>query len=315
MRYRHPLSGDRLEISTDGHLYDVKGQLAFENHDGSYDFVADEPSKAERVYYDSEYEDGGPWAGTESLDSLDFNGMWDLPGSREYFASMGDVSGKKILLLGNGTSAKEFLFVKLGAHVIFTDLSFQAVVYVKRRYQKSRLGTMGLGGCEFHAVNAYYLPFEDNVFDIICADASIHHLDDFNKFFAEVHRCLKTGGFCRFGDTAYSPLWQAAKKGPLRPLQEYIHMKFPISPEDQRATNRGGFTRRELEQVKSAFGFSGLYYERVALLDYLLWRTRVKFNAGWILYLRPAIRGLDRMLKKTSIMNSQGITLIFGFDK
>jgi len=315
--YRHPLNGEPLKISGERNLYDLRGQLLFENHEGSYDFVVDPSSQEERGHYDTVYIDGG-WSGTtkDSLDYVDYHNLWKLePWSREYLKSLGDLEGKSVLLLGNGTSIKEFLFVRLGAHITFTDLSFQGVLYAKRRYQSSALGAQRPQDCEFHAVNAYYLPFGDNTFDIICADAVIHHLDDLKALFAGIHRCLKPGGFCRFADTAYSSLWQTSKRTILRPLQKYTHKKLGISPEDEKATERGGYTRQELEQLRAELGFRSLYYERVALLDYLLWRARCKLNAPWLLTFRPAIRWLDRLLAKTPIMQSQGIALVCGFDK
>jgi len=315
MNYCYPLTGEPLEIGRNQSLYDIRGELAFENYEGSYDFVVDAPSQKERTHYDSKYAEGG-WTSKESLDVIDYHDLWeDEPGSREYFKSLGDLMGKKVLLIGNGTSVKEFLFVRLGAQVTFTDLSFQGVLYAKRRYQASQLGIERPNNCEFHAVNAYYLPFGDNTFDVICADAVIHHLGDLEALFAGIHRCLRPGGVCRFADTGYSSFWQGTKKGFLRPLQKYIHKKYGISPEDQKATERGGYTRGELEHLKTAIGFKSVYYKRVAFFDYMLWRMRYRLDARWVFVFRPAIRWLDSMLAKTPLMEAQGIALVFGFDK
>jgi SAM-dependent methyltransferase len=318
LNYRSPVSGEPLEADNDMHLYDRRGRLVFPNHSGSYDFVANETSQNERAYYDSTYANGGWWGSTVngSLDLVDYDALWTLePCSRHYRECFGDLTGKRVLLLGNGTSVKELLFVTLGAQVTFTDLSFRGVMYAKASYESSRLGIEHPVDCEFHAVDAYHLPFEDNTFDIVCADAVIHHLDDLKKLFTGIHRCLKPGGFCRFADTAYSPLWQRTKKGIMRPVQRYVHKKHGISPEDRKATERGGYSRQELEQLQRQVGFGDLYYQRVALLDYLLWRARCHFDARWLLALRPVIRWLDRMLAKTRIMETQGIALVFGFNK
>lgn len=313
--FRHPISGERLMRDRGGDLCNQQGKVIFEQHEGSFDFVSDAESLEEREHYDQEYSDGG-WATKESLDSVDFHKLWDLDvSSSEYLQSMGDVAGKRVLLIGNGTSVKEFFFVRLGAHVTFTDLSFQAVEYAKRRYNESRFGYDYPAGCEFHAVNAYHLPFMDNSFDIICADAVIHHMDDLKALFIGIHRCLKLGGICRFADTAYSPIWQSAKRGVLRPLQKSVHEKDGISPEDKKATNRGGYTRDELDQIRVQLGFKSLYYKRVALFDYLLWRARCKLNAQWLLAFRPTARLVDRLIARTSIMERQGIALVLGFDR
>ena len=313
--FRHPINGEVLKLGTGKHLYGTRGQLEFESDEGSFDFVVDAPSQNERVHYDSEYADGG-WAPKDSLDVIDYASWWDVDvSSKEYLRSIGNLAGKRVLLLGNGTSVKEFLFVKLGSTVTFTDLSFEAVKYAKRRYSASSLGKEYPTGCQFHAVNAYYLPFKENMFDVVCADAVIHHMEDLEGLFAGIHRCLKVGGVCRFADTGYSPVWQGAKKGILRALQKRVHQVRGISPEDQKATERGGYSRSELENIKTKLGFSNLYYKRVALLDYVLWRARCKFDAKWLLAFRPAARWLDRILAKTPIMEKQGIALVFGFDK
>jgi ubiquinone/menaquinone biosynthesis C-methylase UbiE len=291
----------------------MSGQLAFQNQDGSYDFVVDAPSQQERAHFETTYENGGWWAGTDSLDDIDLPSLW--AGSQEYLRSLGELTGKSVLLIGNGTSVKELLFVTLGAHVTITDLSFQGVVYAKRRFRASSLGMKRPTDCEFHAVNAYYLPFEDNTFDVVCGDAVIHHMRDLTTLFRGIHRCLKPGGYCRFLDTAYSPLWQLSKRSILRPLQKWSHKKHGISPEDKEATERGGYTWEELVQLKRTLGFRSVYYRRTGLLDYLLWRARCKLNAPWLLSLRPATLWTDRMLAKTPIMKTQGISLVFGFDK
>ncbi len=316
VRYRAPLSGQPLKIGSDGNLYDTRGQLAFEGHEGSYDFVVDEPSRKERSFYESTYADGGWWGSTDSLELADYEKMWSLePGAREYLESVGDLKGKKILLIGNGTSVKEFMFVGRGAQVVFTDLSFQGVLYAKVRYQASKLGGEWPNACEFHAVNAYHLPFEDESFDIVCADAVVHHMEDLKTLLAGIKRCLKPGGICRFLDTAYSPFWQWAKYGALRALRERVHEEAGISPEDRKATERGGYIQEDLEQLRTELGFKRLHYHRVALLDYLLWRARCKLDTPWVLVFRPLIRALDWIISETPIMRKHGVVLIFGFDK
>jgi ubiquinone/menaquinone biosynthesis C-methylase UbiE len=315
-RFIHPITHEPLRAGPDGHLCDRFGHIVFESDNGSYDFVVDAPSREERAHYEEVYADGGWWGATTPLTAADLPGLWNIePWSPAHLSSIGDVRGKNILLIGNGTSVKEFLFVVLGATVTFTDLSLGAVKHAKQRYQTSDLGAERPDGCKFHALNATHLPFDDNSFDIIVADAVIHHMDNLRALFAEFHRCLSPKGFCRFADTAYSSSWQGAKKGILRPLQTYAHKKQGISPEDQRATERGGYTRRELELLQKEVGFRALYYRRVAFFDYLLWRARCKLNAPWLLVCRRLLRKLDQALVGSLFMQRQGIALIFGFDK
>lgn len=276
------------------------------------DYVIDVHSREERKFYDKTYESGG-WATQESLDTVDFLKLWRLEsGSNALLASLGDVRGKHILLLGNGTSVKEFLLVARGAHVVFTDLSNVAMDKMRERYDEST-GPWA-GSAKFDGVNAYDIPYADASFDIVCADAVVHHLDDLECLFAGIARVLKPNGICRFADTAYSPLWQAAKGGILKSLQKRVHARQGISPEDVKATERGGYTLEEL-QALTRVGFYSVHYERVALLDYLLWRTRCKLEQPWVLAFRPLARALDKLLAMTPIMYRHGISLVFGFDK
>ena len=48
--YQHPQNGEPLTTGIEGNLYDLQGKLAFENHDGSFDFVVDAASQKEREY-------------------------------------------------------------------------------------------------------------------------------------------------------------------------------------------------------------------------------------------------------------------------
>ena len=312
--FRHPDTGEPLLLGEGGHLYS-HGQVAFESGGGSFDFVTDPHAREEREHYDAEYSTGG-WTTQQPLDEVDFSSLWRLDvSSRDYLASFGDVAGKRVLLLGNGTSVKELYFLTQGADVTFTDLSLEAVNFVRRRFEASKMGVKYADKCRFHAVDAMHLPFDDGEFDIVCADAVIHHMDDMHGLMSEIHRCLKPGGICRFADTAYSPAWQAAKKGALRALQKKVHGEHGISPEDQRATDRGGYSLDEIESIRSSVGFSSLYYKRVALLDYLLWRAHCNLRIRWILAFRPLMRGTDKLLTKIGVMQTHGIALVLGFGK
>src|ERR1039458_934572 len=94
--YCDPLDHSPLGVRADGHLYNAAGQLAFEAHDGSYDFVAS--ASEERDFHEALYETGGWWAGDDPVDTFDYDKLWSLePGCIEYLDSIGDVRGKNIL--------------------------------------------------------------------------------------------------------------------------------------------------------------------------------------------------------------------------
>jgi len=274
----------------------------------------------ERSFYDRQYLDGGWWGrsiGSSNLDTLDFCALWqEMPGSSELLQSLGDVRGKRMLLLGNGASIKEFLFVKMGAaHVTFTDLSPAGIQYAENHYRRSRLGTDHPECCDFRAVDLSDLPFPDSSYDVICAEAAIHHVEHLEGALSQIYRCLAPGGYCRFADTALSPIWQKTKSGILRSLQRYVHRRDGISPEDLKATTRGGYTLEETRILCRKLGFRSYHYERIALFDYLVWRGAIRLRFPLLNSLRPFAKLLDRILATSPIMQRQGISLIFGFNK
>jgi SAM-dependent methyltransferase len=228
---------------------------------------------------------------------------------------LGDLRGKRVLLLGNGTSVHEYHLISLGATLVYTDPSITAAVSARKRYLASKIAKENPERCEFHAVNAYYLPFAEDSFDVVYGVAFIHHMNDHVAFFAEIRRVLKPGGICRFADTAISPLWQTAKRTVLHPLQVWSHRKCGISPEDVIATQKGGFAEGEMEGIRKEFGFWRLYFHRTGFFDYLLWRARCNFSAAWMLALRPVALASDRWLAKhTGFIQKQGVTLVVGYD-
>ena len=125
----------------------------------------------------------------------------------------GEIGDKKILLVGNGESYDEFYFLMLGAKIVLTDLSIEAVKHMRKEFAASNLYEAYCDKIEFHAVDASNLPFQDGEFDIIYGSAFTHHLEHLDPFISEVCRCLKIGGICRFIDEADSPLWRSLLKG------------------------------------------------------------------------------------------------------
>jgi len=317
MNYIHPITKRPLHPSADGvHLLDSAGSIVFTKLEGCFDFVCDAVSRDERAFYDKEHEVA--WSGTASLDEIDLPRLWREGlggGDMSLLESLGDLRGKRILLLGNGTSVHEYHLISLGATVVYTDLSIIAAVSARKLYLVSKIAKENPERCEFHAVNAYHLPFAEDSFDVVYGVAFIHHVNDPVALFAEIRRVLKPGGICRFADTAVSPLWQTAKRTVLHPLQVWSHRKHGISPEDVMATEKGGFTQGEMEGIRMHLGFGRLYFRRTGFFDYLLWRAHCKFSAEWMLALRPIALTLDRWLAKhTRFIQKQGITLVVGYD-
>ena len=330
----HPLTKETLVSDDDGNLYapgskaplrgnergdscdpDKPNEVLFENQDGSYDFVLHGDINGDRAHYDQSYERLS--TSVSPIRCEDLEKEWREEVSFEaLLESMGDLHGKRVLLLGNGMSTKEFYFASLGARVVFTDLSITGVRRMKEIFAHSELAEQYPSRLEFHAVDARQLPFASQSFDSIYGCAFVHHMQDLDPFFADVARCLKPGGQCVFFDDAYSGIWHAAKSTVLKPMQLYSHWRTGISPEDKFATKKGGFKRPELELLMRKHGFQQMTFERNSFFEYLVRRGAEKLGIRFVKVLLPAARTLDRCLKKrTHFISRQGIRLVWGFQK
>lgn len=285
-------------------------------HDGVFDFVG---ASEEKEYYDSHY--AGIRLSTSPVQDLERE--WrSCPEHVLLLESMGRLAGKRILLLGNGTSLKELYLLTLGARLVYTDLSLQAVMAVKSALADSELNAYS-SNVEFHAVDALRLPFPPASFDIAYGCCFAHHLADLHLFLSEVHDCLKADGICRFLDDAYSSIWQAAKKTVLKPVQAYAHARHGLSPEDMRATRRGGYRREELLALMDQCGFRTLYFRRVSFFRRLCERGAGKLVGYDGKLYRSCSEGslaawtarLDSYLARRSAwFEGNLINLVWGFD-
>ena len=133
-RFVDPYTGTVLLKDLDGNLWCNNGdrKVWYKSYEGCYDLVvADQETQKERDHYDKEYLQKQ----IEELTPSGVKSEWFdemTPWRRTLLESLGDLSGKQILLLGNGESSKEIYFLLLDANVVFTDLSIEAVVRKKQ---------------------------------------------------------------------------------------------------------------------------------------------------------------------------------------
>ncbi len=277
-----------------------------------------------KEYYDNFYDNATEEALTNKLTLKYLYEKWHddtNPQNLILLNSLGKLANKRMLILGNGISSKELYFLKLGAKIVYTDLSIKAVNFMKDILFLSELRIYE-NNIEFHAVDALHLPFPDSSFDIIYGDAFVHHIEDLNQFFSEVYRCLKKDSICRFHDPAYSPIWQFMKKTFLKPLQLYTHKKRGISPADLKFTKRGGFRKDELIELMNKYEFKKLVFVRSSFCLQLYTRGIGKL-LGWDHYLIKnntpfvkVMKWLDVNLeKKSNLMRNNLLKLVWGFNK
>lgn len=100
---------------------------------------------------------------------------------------------------------------------------------------------------DFQVSVADELPFDDNEFDVVTMCCVLHHLDEPQKFFAEVRRILKPGGRLIVSDPWYPP--------PLKQFAEWV--VFPI----HNAGDKQLFTRSEFKKffLENDFSITGTY--------------------------------------------------------
>src|SRR4051794_3484996 len=113
---------------------------------------------------------------------------------------MGDLAGKDVLLVGNGTSRKELAFLdQHPRRLIYSDLSPIAVRSVK--------ATISHPALTFACIDANALPFPDRSLDVVYGYAFVHHLADPTRFLHEAARVLRPGGRAVFMDNRRSPVY------------------------------------------------------------------------------------------------------------
>jgi SAM-dependent methyltransferase len=278
------------------------------------DLLPSRKDVAEEAYYEEVY------AGEDRGALTDARAEWAsryYPMNEAVLRRVGDVRDKTVVLLGNGTSEKELLFLddepKL---LVYSDLSSTAPRLVRERWFPE-----GRPNLVFAAIDAQQLPLADESVDLVYGYAFVHHLSDVDGFLGEVARVLRPGGRSVFMDAAYSVLWQGAKRTVLRPLMRYFHRLLEPSPEDLRFTLAGGFREQHLSRRIRELGCDP-WFERSGFIHYLFtraserlppqqaWRALVRHEA----LLRSLIRADDLLARIPGLRNNL-IRLVWGFDK
>lgn len=159
-------------------------------------------------------------SGTADLDEMMYGCGLEIlhPGGLEKtdeMAKMCQIGPDKTLLdigAGRGASAC-YLVRKYGCHVTAIDTSARMIRACQERAASEELEA----GVNFQVADAYALPFESGLFDIVIAECVTTLLDK-EKSFREMIRVTKPGGY--IGDLEMT--WQKAP--PERPLREMYEL-------------------------------------------------------------------------------------------
>lgn len=314
--FRCPACGVALEAGTGRFACGACGRVVRASGDEIMNLLP-EAGGAEQEHYDDWYdaERTGP---PPTLASLERH--WRsryYPMNATVLERVGDVRGKDLLLLGNGTSEKELFFLtQEPASLIVSDLSPVAAQAAHDRWASEVDHRV-----TWAAIDGTALPFADESLDLVYAYAMVHHVEDVGGLLAETGRVLRPGGRAVFMDDGYSPVWQGVKTTALRPLMRYFHSKEPPSPEDLRFTMHGGFREEELAKLIRAAGGEP-WFERSSFVHYLFTRAserlppqRVfRYLAGREALLNALIAA-DRGLERIPGMRRNLIRLVWGMTK
>ena len=286
---------------------------------GVLDFVNTSDRAAERSFYDRAYAESRKEIG-DKCNVASVIPEWnqpDAPENRIVLDRVGNLDGKAVLLLGNGESVKELLFLENNPkHLIYSDLSTHALSNIRDRFDLEMYQEI----LTFAAIDAHEIPFDDDSFDVIYGYAMVHHLPDLDRFFKSVMRVLKPGGRAVFMDDAFAPIWHYSKQTWLKPLMKLSHKRTGISPEDYRFSMTGGFKEALLAaRIEKAGGDP--WFSRTSLLTYVVYRgTRKLLPAKLNSTLRSptiarVVLSVDRLLCRLPFLKGNQIRLVWGFEK
>jgi ubiquinone/menaquinone biosynthesis C-methylase UbiE len=315
--YRCPACARPLRVRPESQLCNACGAVV-RTEDGILLLTPVTGNKGERAFYDEVY------ATTESSrrpsDPRFLGRDWEslyYPMNADVLRRVADVRGKTILLLGNGASEKELFFLTQKPRtLIVSDLSLEGLRSVRRLHQLDETRYP----LEWAVMDATSLPVLDRTIDIVYGYAFVHHLPDTASFLTEVARVLRPGGRCIFMDNRYSPAWQRAKLGALRPLMRYFHEREGPSPADLRATLSGWHREEDLHDMITSIGGKP-FFDRSSLFHYLFTRASERLppralfsylsSRAW--FLRALIR-LDMTLSRFERIRDNQIRLVWGFE-
>lgn len=324
--FTHPYTKRVLDRDSDGNLFcpeDNRGDV-FKRSDNCYDFVVNPSLREMRNIYDEHYTHWPTYKMTlAAVTEPWFNST--EPWYKTMLENLGTISGCQVLLLGNGMSYKEYYFLHLGAHVVFTDLSLMAVRRAQSVFRNSELWEMYREQIEFHAVDATHLPFPDESFDVIYGVKMAPFLNNLPEFFSEVSRCLKPGGICRFTDDAYSPAWDYIRRTLMQPIKTGYLWKgmSPLERARSGGDPAGSFGIKEESLIPfiEQFGFRRLVFIREFFflrIAQFCWAKLFGWKAKRLRYAKPlflAMKWIDNRFIHTNWMQRNSLPLTWGFDK
>jgi len=102
----------------------------------------------------------------------------------------GDIKADGTVLdVATGTGAVALKIAKRAKQVYAVDISSSMVQEAEKKMIKA-----GIGNVEFSVQDAYFLPFDDGMFDTVICKNALHNMVQPKKALSEIKRVLKPGG-------------------------------------------------------------------------------------------------------------------------
>jgi 2-polyprenyl-3-methyl-5-hydroxy-6-metoxy-1,4-benzoquinol methylase len=246
----------------------------------------------ERELHDREATFHDEWADSTAPEDVDIRAAFEAitaPENRLILSLAGDLRGKRVLDVGAGLGESSVYFALQGARVTSLDISPRMVEL-----------TAGLAKMHGVALEALVSPAErlavpSGEFDLVYLANVIHHVEDREALWREVHRVLKPGGrFFSWDPLAYNPV-----------INVYRRMATAVRTPDERP-----LTFRDLEQPRRLFRnvrhrelwiatlalfLRYYFFDRIHPNQSRYWKRILKEpreRLGWF----AALQGLDRVL-------------------
>jgi ubiquinone/menaquinone biosynthesis C-methylase UbiE/ADP-ribose pyrophosphatase YjhB (NUDIX family) len=120
--------------------------------------------------------------------------MWSWLSSERHLQVLGDVSGKRALVVGCGGGQDCVALAKMGSVSVGVDPSGEQI-----RYARQYAATHGIENAAFAETGAEDLSrFDDQSFDIVVSSHALNYVLELERAVAEVQRVLRGGGMFAF---------------------------------------------------------------------------------------------------------------------
>lgn len=122
-----------------------------------------------------------------------FGGFTDIDGTVAFFSRVNSLLEPSFVVLdvgcGRGVHSEDLVQFRRNLRILKGKVSKVIGIDVDQAASKNQLID------EFHQIRDYEWPIDNSSVDMIVCDYVLEHVDDPDKFFAEIARVLKNGGF------------------------------------------------------------------------------------------------------------------------